>query len=233
MLGFDPLYLLFVAPAFLLSVVASLLTRSRFQHYAQVPAARGLTGAEVARFLLGRGGVHGVQVQEHEGFLSDHYDPTRRVVNLSPAVYHGRSISSIAVAAHETGHALQHAQLYWPLKVRTAIVPLASIGSSLSYVIILVGMVLNALSLAYAGVILFTAVVAFQLITLPVEFDASSRAKKILFDHGLVTPQERGGVAKVLSAAALTYVAAAASALLTLFYFLVRLGLLGGRNDDR
>jgi hypothetical protein len=228
---FDPLYLMLVAPAFLLSVVASLLTRSRFHHYAQVPAVRGLTGADVARFLLDRAGIHHVDVVEHEGFLSDHYDPLQRVVRLSPDVYHGRSISSIAVAAHETGHALQHAEAWWPLQVRSAIVPLASIGSSFAYIIIFAGMAMQALSLAYAGVILFTAVVAFQLITLPVEFDASARAKRILFQQGVVAPHEREGVAKVLSAAALTYVAAAASALLTLLYFLVRLGLLGGRNE--
>lgn len=228
---FDPLYLLLVAPAFLLSVIASVLTRSRFHRFAQVPTARGMTGADVARYLLDRAGLHHVEVVEHEGFLSDHYDPMQKVVRLSPEVYWGNSISSVAVAAHETGHALQHAQAYWPLMARTAIVPLASIGSSLAYVIIFLGMVMQALSLAYAGVILFTTVVAFQLITLPVEFDASARAKKILFQQGVIAPHERDGVSKVLSAAALTYVAAAASALLTLLYFLVRLGILGGREE--
>ena len=230
---FDPLYLLFLAPAMLLSVVASLLTRSRFARYAGVRTARGLRGVDAAQLILQRSGLHGVRVVRHEGFLSDHYDPSERVVRLSPDVYDGDSVSSVAVAAHETGHALQHAQHYWPLQFRTRIVPLASIGSGLSYIVIFVGMLLHAMSLAYFGVLLFTAVVVFQLITLPVEFDASARARHILFEHGIVTVAEREGVSKVLSAAALTYVAAAVSALLTLVYFLVRTGLLGGSREER
>jgi hypothetical protein len=229
---FDPLYLLLVAPALLLSIWASILTKKRFGDYARVPTARGLRGADVARYLLDQAGLRTVRVVEHEGFLSDHYDPRDRVVRLSPDVFRGSSISSVSVAAHETGHALQHAQAYWPLQFRSKIVPLATFGSSFAYVIIFVGMLLHAMSLAYFGVILFTSVVAFQLVTLPVEFDASARAKRILFERGLVTPQEQPGVSKVLGAAALTYVAAAASALLTLLYFLVRTGLLGGTSRD-
>jgi hypothetical protein len=230
---FDPLYLVLMAPALALSIYASVLTKKRFADYARVPIARGLRGADVARFLLDQAGLHTVHVEEHEGFLSDHYDPRDRVVRLSPDVFWGNSISSVSVAAHETGHALQHAQAYWPLQFRSKIVPLATFGSSFAYVIIFLGMLVHAMSLAYFGVILFVAVVAFQLITLPVEFDASARAKRILFERGVVMPNERPGVSKVLSAAALTYVAAAASALLTLLYFLLRTGLLGGRRDER
>jgi Zn-dependent membrane protease YugP len=229
---FDPLYFVLIAPALLLSIWASILTKKRFAHYARVPNARGLRGADVARFLLDQAGLHTVRIVEHEGFLSDHYDPRDRVVRLSPDVFHGNSISAISVAAHETGHALQHAQAYWPLQFRTRIVPLASFGSSFAYIVIFVGMLLHAMSLAYFGVILFVGVVVFQVITLPVEFDASARAKRILFERGLVTSAERPGVSKVLGAAALTYVAAAASALLTLVYFLVRTGLLGGASRD-
>jgi hypothetical protein len=224
----DPLYIFLMIPGLILSLGASILTKRRFHHYARVGTARGLRGADVARYLLDQAGLRMVQVEPHEGFLSDHYDPRDRVVRLSPDVFHGTSISSVSVAAHETGHALQHAQAYWPLEVRTRIVPLATFGSSFAYIIIIVGLMLQAMSLAYFGVILFTSVVAFQLITLPVEFDASRRAKRILFEHGLVGIDERPGVSKVLTAAALTYVAAAASALLTLLYFLIRTGLLGG-----
>jgi Zn-dependent membrane protease YugP len=191
-----------------------------------------MSGAEVANEILRRQGLRDVRVEAHEGFLSDHYDPTERVVRLSPKVYHGRSVAAIAVAAHEVGHAVQHARKYAPMALRTASVPMAMLGSNLSYVLIFAGMIFNALNLAVAGVALFGFVILFQLVTIPVEFNASARAKGQLMELGLVTVHEERDVAKVLSAAALTYVAALVVALLQLLYFLMRLGLLGGSRND-
>ncbi|MCS6799988.1 MAG: zinc metallopeptidase [Myxococcota bacterium] len=228
----DPLYFAMLAPAMLLSLWATFATKRRFAQFAEVPNARGMTGADAARAILDRAGLHHVRVEPHDGWLTDHYDPRDRTVRLSPDVYHGRSISALAVAAHETGHALQHAKRYWPLEVRTLAVPVASLGSNLGFILIAVGMLLSMAGLSLLGVILFSATVLFQLITLPVEFDASERAKKLLFDHGIIVPSEQAGVAKVLSAAAMTYVAAAITSVLTLLYFLIRLGVLGGRREE-
>jgi uncharacterized protein len=230
---FDPFYLVAVLlPGLLLAGGTALLVKLRFAKYEKVPSRNGLSGAEVAREILRRNGLNGVQVQPHEGFLSDHYDPTEHVVRLSPKVYHGRSIAAVAVAAHETGHALQHAKAYGPMALRTASVPMASLGSNLSYILLVIGFIMHAYNLALAGVILFGAVVFFQLITVPVEYNASSRAKAQLLELGLVTVPEERDVSKMLSAAALTYVAALVVSLLTLAYYLMRLGLLGGSRDD-
>lgn len=228
---FDPLYFLMLAPAMALSAWAAIATRSRFSKFADVPNARNMSGADAARLILDRAGLSNVVVEPHSGFLSDHYDPSARRVRLSPDVYHGRSISALAVASHETGHALQHRDSYFPLQIRTAIVPLASFGSNFAFLLIMGGMFIQMTSLALAGVLIFTATVVFQLVTLPVEFDASSRAKRILFEHGLVVPSEQPAVASVLNAAAMTYVAAALTSVLTLIYFLIRLGVVGGRDE--
>lgn len=228
---FDPMYFVIVGPAMLLSLWASFATKSQFKKWGQVGNRRGMTGADAARAILDSSGLRHVRVEPHEGFLSDHYDPRDKAVRLSPDVYHGRSISALAVAAHETGHAIQDKVDYLPLRMRAFTVPLAGIGSNLGILLIIGGMLLSLTSLAWVGVLLFSATVFFQLVTLPVEFDASNRAKQILFEHGIITGDERVGVAKVLNAAAMTYVAAAVSALLTLFYYLMRTGLLG-RNDD-
>lgn len=228
MIFFDPLYMAILAPAMLLSAWAAWATRSRFSKWGEVGTQRGMTGADTARWILDRNGLSDVAVEPSQGFLSDHYDPGARVVRLSPEVHQGRSISAVAVAAHETGHALQHQQSYAPLALRNAAVPLASFGSNFSFILILGGMLLGSLGLAKVGVVLFGSVVVFQLLTLPVEFDASRRAKEILLRSGLIVGDESRGVSKVLSAAAMTYVAAALTAILTLLYFLLRLGLLGG-----
>ena len=190
-----------------------------------------MTGAEVATQILRRNGLTNVAVTETGGFLSDHYDPLKKVVRLSPNVYRSNSISAIGVAAHETGHAVQHAKAYSPLVLRNMMVPVANIGSSLSWIIIIAGFIFGAMGLVKAGIVLFSVVVFFQLVTLPVEFNASSRAKEMLASYGLISQTELVGVRKVLSAAAMTYVAAAASSVMTLLYFLIRAGLLGGRDD--
>ncbi len=228
---FDPLYFLFVGPAFLLALLAQWRVKSAFARWSQVPSASGLSGREVARRVLEHAGVTGVQIEPSHGFLSDHYDPTKRTLRLSPANYDGTSIAAAAIAAHEAGHAIQHARAYAPLKLRSAAVPAATVGSSVSMVLLMAGMFLRSPHLILVGVVAFSAVVFFQLITLPVEFDASRRAKLVLVDSGIVYLEEdERGVAKVLNAAAMTYVAAAIQSVLTLLYFLYRSGLIGGRR---
>ena len=228
---FDPLYLVMILPALALAMWASWAARSRFERWAQVGNRRGATGAQVARFILDRAGLHHVRVVPAHGVLSDHYDPTQHVVRLSEPVFYGASISAMAVAAHETGHALQHAKGYAPLALRSVAVPLASIGSNLGFFLIFLGFLLSFTELAWLGVILFGGTVLFQIITLPVELDASRRAKEELSRYSLVTSdEERRGVSAVLSAAAMTYVAAALSSVLTLLYYVIRLG---GMGDSR
>lgn len=229
--GIDPLYWMMMIPVLLLSVFASIKVKSTFSKYSRVASASGMTGAEVATQILRRNGLTNVSVTETGGFLSDHYDPLKKVVRLSPDVYRSNSISAIGVAAHETGHAVQHAKAYSPLVLRNMMVPVANIGSSLSWIIIIAGFIFGAMGLVKAGIVLFSVVVFFQLVTLPVEFNASSRAKEMLASYGLISQTELVGVRKVLSAAAMTYVAAAASSVVTLLYFLIRAGLLGGRDD--
>jgi Zn-dependent membrane protease YugP len=229
-LGIDPLYWIMMLPVLLLSAFASLRVKSAFNKYSKIGNRQGLSGAEVARQILRRNNLGHVDVQEARGFLSDHYDPTRKVVKLSRDVYASNSIAAIGVAAHETGHAVQHARAYSPLKLRNMMVPVASIGSNFAWVIIFMGFIMNALGLVKIGIVLFSAVVLFQIITLPVEFNASARAKKMVQEYGIVSSGDMQGVNAVLNAAAMTYVAAAASAIMTLLYFLIRSGLLGG--DD-
>ncbi len=228
----DPMYIMFLLPGFLLAGWATLKVKANFAHYSQIRSSGGLTGAETAREILRRNNIHNVNVQETSGWLSDHYDPSKRVVRLSPEVYRSTSVAAVAIAAHEVGHALQHANNYAPLALRSAAVPAARIGSYAPWIILIGGFVLQSLSLVYIGVVLFAATVVFQLITLPVEFNASSRAKEQLSTLGIVSARDAAGVNKVLSAAAMTYVAAAVTAILTLLYYLMRLGLLGGRRSD-
>lgn len=230
-LGIDPLYWMMMLPVLLLSMWASFRVKRAFNKFSKIPSHSGLTGAEVAGRILRNSGLGHIPVVETKGFLSDHYDPIKKVIRLSPNVYNSNSISAIGVAAHETGHALQHANAYRPLVLRNAIAPTASIGSNLSWIIIMVGFVFGSLGLIKAGIVLFSLVVIFQMITLPVEFNASTRAKEILSSQGMISSTELSGVREVLSAAAMTYVAAAASSIMTLLYFLMRAGLLGG-NDD-
>jgi len=227
----DPTYFLFIGPALLLSLWASWRTKSTFNKYSRVPTARGLTGAQAARIILDSAGIHDVEIVPAQGFLSDHYNPLTKKLALSQPVYQSASVAAVGVACHEAGHAVQHSRRYAPLWLRSALVPTANIGSKFGYFGMLFGLILHVQGLFVLGALLFSAVVLFQLVTLPVEYDASNRAKRLAFEHGIVFDQERVGMAKVLDAAALTYVAAAISSLMTLLYFLLRSGLLGGRRS--
>ncbi|MGH9320282.1 MAG: zinc metallopeptidase [Vicinamibacteria bacterium] len=225
------MYFVFVGPAMLLSVWAAFKVKSTFHRYNKVPASSGVSGAEVARSLLSRNGLD-LPVEEFPGELSDHYDPRVRKLRLSSDVYHGRTIAAIGVAAHEAGHAIQHAVRYQPLMIRHAIAPVAQFGSSAWIWLIMGGFLLGYMGLVKVGILLFTGVVVFQIVTLPVEFNASSRAKRMVYETGLITDGERNGISKVLSAAAMTYVAGVLTSIATLLYYLMRSGMLGGRSDD-
>ncbi len=217
-------------PGLALALFASLFVRSRFAHYSKIPSARGLSGAEAAQIMLSRAGVREVSIEMTHGFLSDHYDPTSRTLRLSPDVYSSTSLAAIGVACHEAGHALQHAKGYALLGLRSALVPATNIGSTLSYVVIMIGFLLQRPQFILMGALLFSLVVLFALVTLPVEWDASARAKVSMVQAGVVTLAEADDAAKVLNAAFMTYVAAAVSALLTLLYYLIRAGVF--RRDD-
>ena len=229
---FDPFYLLAMLPGLALSMWASFKVKSTFRRYSQVRPRSGLSGAEAARELLRRHGVQDVRVEPVEGFLSDHYDPGARVLRLSPDVYNGRSLASLGVAAHEAGHALQHAHKYAPLAFRSLVVKPAMIGSNLGMYAVMGGMFFHATGLVWIGIAMFSAFVVFTLITLPVEFNASNRAVAVLEQTGMITAQEVDGTRAVLNAAALTYVAAAIGAVMQLLYLLWQAGLLGGRRSE-
>ena len=223
-------YLIFMVPALLLSLWASFRTKSAFNKYQKVRTARGLTGAQAAHEMLQRAGIFDVKIVQSHGFLSDHYNPVNKTLALSPPVYGSNSVSAIGVACHEAGHAIQHATKYAPLWLRSALVPMANIGSTLSYIIIIAGLwFLQSQTTVYFGILLFSAVVLFQIVTLPVEYDASARAKRLAVENGIILQQEREGMDRVLNAAALTYVAAAVSSIMTLLYYLM---LAGGMRRD-
>jgi len=229
---FDPLYLAVMLPGLALSIWASLKVKSTFHRYSQVRPRSGLSGAEAARELLRRSGVEHVRIEPIEGFLSDHYDPGAKVLRLSPDVYHGRSLAALGVAAHEAGHALQHASNYAPLGFRSLVVKPAMFGSNMGLYAVFAGMFFPVTALLWVGIVLFSAFVLFTLVTLPVEFNASSRAVAALERAGMITASEVEPTRKVLNAAALTYVAAAISAVLQLFYLLWRAGVLGGQRSE-
>ena len=223
MIVFDPLYVLVVMlPGMLISGAASLAVRAAFNRYSQVASRRGITGAQAAQTLLQRAGIDDVTIIPTDGDLSDHYNPSNRQLALSENVYNSSSVAAIGIACHEAGHAIQHAEKYAFLGMRTALVPLAGIGSSLGYVVMLVGLLMSKTPLLLVGAALFSLVLLFQVITLPVEFDASARAKHLVLEAGIVDPDEREGIDRVLNAAALTYVAAVISSMLTLLYFFMR-----------
>jgi Zn-dependent membrane protease YugP len=228
---FDPVYLLFLAPGMLLSFWASARVKSTFAHYNQVASRSGMSGAEAAGELLRRQNIHDVKIEPVEGFLSDHYDPSSKTLRLSPDVYHGRSLSALGVAAHEAGHAIQHANSYGPLAFRSAVVRPAMLGSNLGMIVLGLGLATQATGMVWLGIILFSAFVLFTLVTLPVEFNASSRAVAALVDTRIITQSEAPDTKRVLDAAALTYVAAAISAVLQLVYFLLRAGLFNSREE--
>ncbi|MCF7790843.1 MAG: zinc metallopeptidase [Victivallales bacterium] len=227
---FDPAYLLFALPGLLLAMAASFYTKSTFAKYSKVAASTRVSGASAARRMLNSSGIYDVKIEMTNGFLSDHYNPADKTLHLSNDVYNGNSLSSIGVACHEAGHALQHAKAYAPLKLRTMMVPATNFCTSISYIFILAGFFMSA-KLILLGAILFSVSVLFSVVTLPVEWDASARAKKNMVSAGIVTQQESEQAGEVLNAAFLTYVAAAVSALLTLLYFLLRAGVLGGSDS--
>jgi hypothetical protein len=233
---FDPLYWIIIGAGLLLSLWASAKVKGTFAHYSRFMTRSGLTGAEVARRILADHNIHEVRVEPVRGALSDHYDPRRRVLRLSEPVFHGRSMAAFGVAAHEVGHAIQHAHAYAPLKIRSLWVPVANLGGGLSMVVLVIAAIMGGTAtvlggkLALLGVIMFGATTFFTLITLPVEFDASRRALVALRQGGYATDEEVAGARKVLNAAALTYVAAFITSVLTLLYWAYRLGLLGRRE---
>ena len=225
---FEPTYILVLIGA-VLSMIASVRVNSTFNKYARVRSMSGMTGAQTAEAILRSRGIHDVRVEHIRGNLTDHYDPTKKVVRLSDSVYGSTSVAAIGVAAHECGHVMQHHEGYAPLNFRTALVPAANIGSKLGIPIILVGLLLGSNPiLVNIGIWVFSLAVLFQVATLPVEFDASRRALACIEQYGIVTSDERKKSAKVLKAAAYTYVAAAAAAILQL----LRLLMLFGRRDD-
>jgi Zn-dependent membrane protease YugP len=215
MFYWDPTYVLLV-PGILLALYAQFKVQATFRRYAEVRTATGYTGAQVAAELLRRQGITDVKIEPVAGMLADHYDPRTKTLRLSPDVYGSDSIAAIGVAAHEAGHAVQHQVRYAPLGLRSAIVPLATFGTSAAWILFLVGLILSAPRLMDLGILLFLGYVLFAMVTLPVEFNASARAVQLLQAHGFVLPQEAQGVRAVLNAAALTYLAAAAMAVLQL-----------------
>ncbi|MFO0871879.1 MAG: zinc metallopeptidase [Pirellulales bacterium] len=230
MFYFDPLYLLFMAPAFLLAFLAQIMVQSAYARGRGVGAR--MSGFAAARRVLDSQGLYDVAIEQVPGHLSDHYDPRDKVLRLSPEVYHGLTASSVGIAAHEAGHALQDAHRYAPLMIRNAAVPMANFGSSFGLIMLMIGLGFGFSFLAWAGLILFSTVAFFQIVNLPVEFDASSRAKVALQELGICDDEEMYYVRKVLNAAALTYVAATLQSVLTVLYYLVRLGAFSSNRDD-
>ena len=225
--GIDMSYIVLVMPAILFSLWAQTKVNSTFSKYQRVRCYSGYTGAQIARRILDENGLSNVRVERVSGSLTDHYDPRTHVVRLSDSVYNSDSVAAVGVAAHETGHAVQHATGYGPLGLRNAIIPLTNFGSKLSMPLILMGLILNSYTLAMTGIIAFSMVALFQLITLPVEFNASRRAMRTL-SNGMLSDRELGGARQVLTAAALTYVAA----LLVSAMQLLRLLMLVNRRRD-
>lgn len=226
---YDPTYMLIIISA-LISLFAQFLVNSRFSKYARVRSRSGMTGAQAAERILQSQGIYDVAIQRVSGKLTDHYDPRNRTLNLSDAVYASTSVAAVGVAAHECGHAIQHARGYAPLSFRSALVPVANIGSQLSWLFIILGIFFGGShTLIMIGILMFSAAVLFQLVTLPVEFNASGRALKLLSETGILQKDEVSDTRKVLSAAALTYVAAAATAVLQLLRLL---RLFGGNDRD-
>ncbi|MCS7467081.1 zinc metallopeptidase [Stieleria sp. ICT_E10.1] len=227
MLLFDPIYLLFIAPPLLLGLFAQWRVKSTFASMSQVPAR--MSGAQAARQMLDSAGLHQVGVEQVPGHLSDHYDPRGKVLRLSPEVYGGRSMAALGVACHEAGHAFQDAKGYAPLIIRNMAVPAANFGSNIGVTLATIGLFLSyqipsvGNLLLLAGIVLFAGVVFFQVVNLPVEFDASARARRHLVSANLIAANEEHFVAKVLNAAALTYVAGTLQAIMTLAYFIFRL----------
>lgn len=229
---FDPMYILFVLPTLILVMYAQHRVRSTYAKYLEEPNSRGISGLEAARVLLDSGGLWNVSIEGTPGELTDHYDPRGPTLRLSPQVAQSRSVAALGIVAHEIGHALQDARGYVPLRVRSGLVPVANLGTNLGYIFFVLGFLIRLSGLAWLGIILFSAGVVFTLVTLPVEWNASQRALAILEASGLArTEEELAGARKVLSAAALTYVAALAQSISMLLYFIFRAMGLRGRDD--
>ena len=227
--GFDGTYVLIIL-AFLISALVSAKMNATFSKYSKVRSYCGMTGAQAAQRILSSAGIYDVRIEHVSGKLTDHYDPSNKVLRLSDAVYGNTSIAAIGVAAHECGHAVQHARNYVPLSVRSAIVPVANFGSQLSWPLFLSGLIFSFRPLLMIGILLFCAALLFQIVTLPVEFNASSRAIRILEGNGMLGESEITGAKKVLRAAAMTYVASLASSILQLLRLVILAG--GNRRDD-
>ena len=227
---FDSYYWLLVVPAMVFALIAQSRVNSTFQRYSQQITHSGITGAEAAALVLRQNGIYNVQIQQVRGNLTDHYDPRENVIRLSDSVYHANSVAAIGVAAHEAGHAVQYAQGYSAIRIRTAILPVTQIGSQLAWPLLVIGLFLNFESLFVAGILFFLLATLFQVITLPVEYNASSRAIHAIASSGCLNSNELPGARKVLNAAALTYVAALAVSLAQLLRLLLLFG--GNRRDD-
>jgi Zn-dependent membrane protease YugP len=232
MFFFDPMYLCFMIPAIALMGFASWYVRHSYNKWSQVRATSGLTGHQAAQRLISTGNLYGVQVQGTAGQLSDHYDPRNKTLFLSEGVAHSPSVAAVAISAHELGHALQDAEDYFPMRVRSMLVPAVNIGSNLGWILIMIGLVLRMTEVAWIGVAVFAAGALFALATLPVEFNASARAKQLLYQTGIIqTEEEQRGVNQVLNAAALTYVAGLITAVMQLLYYVLLVGGMGRRRD--
>jgi Zn-dependent membrane protease YugP len=227
---FDPMYFVFLAPGILLALWAQWRVHSAYEAASRIRSRANVTGAEAADQMLAAAGVEGVRIEPVEGFLSDHYVPGQGVLRLSPGVFQSRSLAALGLAGHEAGHAIQDARRYPLLVARNALVPLAAVGGNLSWIIILAGFVLGWFGLILTGIAVFSLTVFFQLVNLPVEFDASRRARIALVDSGTITADEAPVVARVLNAAAWTYVAATVSSILVLLYYLFRAGVFSSRD---
>ena len=228
MIPMDPIFWLFLLPGLLLGIYAQMRLTSTYSRYVRQGIATGTTGAQAAREILDRAGLHNMPVNMVRGHLTDHYDPLKKALFLSEENYHGHSIAAVGVAAHEAGHALQHRASYAPLQLRMALVPITNFATQAAFFLILGQLVLGIAGMAMLGVIIYGIVAAFQVVTLPVGYDASRRAKQQLLALGIVQRQETGAVSKVINAAALTYVAAMVSAVLSVLYWFSLL-----RGSDR
>lgn len=231
MFYFNPQYLLYMAPAFLVMLLAQWYVKSTYNKWGQVPARSRVNGAEAAQRLKSAGGLHDIQIQRVQGELNDHYDPRKKVLKLSQGVHQGNSVASLAIAAHELGHAMQDKEGYFPLRFRSMLVPAVNIGSTLGWILIMIGLLINMTGIAWLGVIAFSGGAVFALATLPVELNASRRAKRLLSQSGLIQGEkEKQGVDRVLNAAALTYVASLFTAVMQLLYWI---SLVSGGNRRR
>ena len=227
---FSSSYFIYMIPGIILVMLTSWYVKSAYRKWSKVPAQSRLSGAEAAQRLINAGGLYGVQIEAIRGEMTDHYDPRSKVLRLSAGVGQGRSVASLAIAAHELGHAMQDAEDYFPLKMRGAMVPMVKIGSNLGWILIMAGLFLNWLNVAWLGVAFFAGGALFALMTLPVEFNASARAKRLLVETNIIqTEKEQRGVNNVLNAAALTYVAALVTAVLQVLYYA---SLLSGRRRN-